>query len=176
MGPPHKTVEGLQEKTNNIPKYGGLGGLKVNAKKAEIMVIGKDTSQHTLPDNRTIGITVDGNSAKQVTQFTYLGAKIISDGKIDKEISVRIGKARAFNQLNNIWKNRYIGINNKVRIYIAAVLTILTYGYKIWNTTQVQARRLESFQQYCLRRILRVRSEVVPSSEKPGCFKKSITL
>ena len=118
----------------------------MNAKKAEIMVIGKDTSQHTLPDNRTIGITVDGNSAKQVTQFTYLGAKIISDGKIDKEISVRIGKARAFNQLNNIWKNRYIGINNKVRIYIAAVLTILTYGYKIWNTTQVQARRLESFQ------------------------------
>ena len=38
---------------------------------------------------------------------------------------------RAFNQLNNIWKNKNIGINNKVRIYIAAVLTILTYGCEI---------------------------------------------
>ena len=66
---------------------------------------------------------------KQVTQFTYLGVTITSDGKLDKEISVRIGKATgAFNQLNKIWKNRNISINNKVRIYVAAVLTILTYG------------------------------------------------
>ena len=86
---------------------------------------------------------------KQVTQFTYLGATITSDGKLDKEISVRIGKATgAFNQLNNIWKNRNISINNKVRIYVAAVLTILTYGCEVWNTTQIQNRRLETFHQY----------------------------
>ena len=109
------TVEGLQVTTDNIAKYCGLGGLKMNAKKTETMVIGKDTSQHPLPENRTIDITVDGNSAKQVTQFTYLGAKITSNGKIDKEISVRIGKATgAFNQLNNIWKNKNISIKNKV--------------------------------------------------------------
>ncbi|KAL5260783.1 hypothetical protein ACHWQZ_G010812 [Mnemiopsis leidyi] len=72
---------------------------------------------------------VDGNPVKQVTQFTYLGATITSDGKIEKEISVRIGKATgAFNQLNNIWKNKNISINNKVRIYVAGVITILTYG------------------------------------------------
>ena len=80
-----------------------------------------------------------GNIDITVKQVTYLGAKITSDGKIDKEISFRIGKATgAFNQLNNIWKNKNISINNKVRIYIAAVLTILTYGCEIWNTTQVQ--------------------------------------
>jgi len=152
------TVEGLQETTDSIAKYCGLGGLKMNAKKTEIMVVGKDTSQHPLPENRTIDITVDGNSAKQVTQFTYLGGKITSDGKINKEISVRIEKASgAFNQLNKIWKNKNISINNKVRIDIAAVLTILTYGCEIWNTTQVQTRKLESFHQYCLRRILTVR-------------------
>ena len=152
------TVEGLQETTDNIAKYCGLGGLKMNAKKTEAMVIGKDASQHPLPQNRTMNLTVDGNPVRQVTQFTYLGATITSDGKIDKEISVRIGKATgAFNQLNNIWKNKNISINNKVRIYVAAVLTILTYGCEVWNTTQVQNRRLESFHQYCLRRILRVR-------------------
>ena len=40
---------------------------------------------------------------------------------------------------------------------MAAVRTILTYGCEIWNTAQVQTRKLESFHQYCLRRILRVR-------------------
>ena len=79
------TVEGLQVTTDNIAKYCGLGGLKMNAKNAEIMVFGKYTSQHPLPENRTIYITVDGNFAKQVTQFTYLGARITSDGKIDKK-------------------------------------------------------------------------------------------
>ena len=152
------TAEGLQETTDNIAKYCSIAGLKMNAKKTEAMVIGKDTSQRPLPKNRTLDITVDGNPVKQVTQFTYLGATITSDGKLDKEISVRIGKATgAFNQLNNIWKNRNISINNKVRIYVAAVLTILTYGCEVWNTTQIQNRRLETFHQYCLRRILRVR-------------------
>ena len=85
----------------------------MNAKKTDIMVIGKDTPQHPLPENRTIDITVDDNSEKQVTQLTYLGFKITSDGTIDKEISVRIGKTTgAFNhyQLNNIWKNKNISI------------------------------------------------------------------
>ena len=152
------TPEGLQETTDNIAKYCGIGGLKMNAKKTETMVVGKDTAQRPLPKDRMLDIVVDGKTVNQVTQFTYLGATITSDGKIDKEISVRIGKATgAFNQLNNVWKNQNISINNKVRIYVAAVLTILTYGCEVWNTTQLQTRRLETFHQYCLRRILRVR-------------------
>ena len=140
------SAEGLQETTDNVAKYCSIGGLKMNAKKTETMVIGKDTSQLPLPKERTLDITVDGNSVKQVTQFTYLGATITSDGKIDKEISVRIGKTTgAFNQLNNVWKNQNISINNKVRIYVAAVLTILIFGCEIWNTTQIQNRRLETF-------------------------------
>ena len=122
------------------------------------MVIGKDTTQHPLPKDRTVNVTIDGNPVKQVTQFTYLGATIKSDGKIDKEINVRIGKATgAFNQLNNVWKNKNISISNKVKIYVAAVLTILTYGCEVWSTTQVQMGRLETFHHYCLRRIIRVR-------------------
>ena len=122
------------------------------------MVIGKDTTKHPLPKDRTVNVSIDGNPVKQVTEFTYLGATIKSDGKIDKEINVRIGKATgAFNQLNNVWKNKNISISNKVKIYVAAVLTILTYGCEVWSTTQVQMGRLETFHHYCLRRILRVR-------------------
>ena len=152
------TADGLQETTDYIAKYSAYGGLRMNSKKTECMVIGKDTSQQPLPEDRIVNITVEGNPVKQVTEFTYLGAKITSDGRIDKEISVRIHKATgAFNQLNNIWKNKNIGVPVKVRIYVAAVLTILTYGCEVWNTTQTQIRRLESFHQYCLRRILKVK-------------------
>ena len=70
---------------------------------------------------------------------------------------MRIGNATgAFNQLNNVWKSKNIS-SNKVKIYVAAVSTILTYGCEVWSTTQVQMGRLETFHHYCLRRILRVR-------------------
>ena len=48
------------------------------------MVIRKYTPQRPLPKNKTANFTVEGNPVKQVTEFTYLGAKITSDGRIDK--------------------------------------------------------------------------------------------
>ena len=79
-----------------------------------------------------------------------------------KELSAgRIGKAsEAFNQLNNIWKNKGIEVSGirlytKMRIYKSAVLTIVTYGCEVWNATQTQNRMIESFHQSCLRRILK---------------------
>ena len=122
------------------------------------MVVGKDTTQRPLPENRTVDITIDGTTVEQVTEFTYLGATVTSDGRLDRELTLRIGKATgAFNQLNNIWKNKNIGLKTKMRVYRAAVTTILTYGCEVWNTTITQERRLEAFHQYCLRRILKVR-------------------
>ena len=77
---------------------------------------------------------------------------------MDRELSARIWKASgAFNQLSNIWKNRNIQTNTKIRIYKAAVLTILLYGSEVWNTTKKQHHRLEVFHQRCLRRILRIK-------------------
>ena len=92
------------------------------------MVVGKDTTQRPLPENRTVDITIDSTAVEQVTEFTYLGATVTSDGRLDRElITLRIGKATgAFNQLNNIWKNlKNIGLKTKIRVYIAAVTTIL---------------------------------------------------
>ena len=55
------------------------------------------------------------------------------------------------------WKNRNIQSYTKIRIYKAAVLTILLYGSEVWNTTKKQLHRFEVFHQRCLRRILRIR-------------------
>ena len=77
---------------------------------------------------------------------------------MDGELSARIWNASgAFYQLSNIRKNRNIQTNTNIRIYKAAVLTILLYGSEVWNTTKKQHHRLEVFHQRCLRRILRIK-------------------
>ena len=63
------------DNTVTLPKFSVLGGLRMNTKKTECMVIRKDTSQRPLPENRTANITVEGNPIEQVTEITYLGGK-----------------------------------------------------------------------------------------------------
>jgi len=141
-----------------ISKYAAYGGLSINVKKTNTMSVSKSANQRPYREEDNLETTVYGEYIEQVSKFTYLGSIICSDGTLDKEISVRIGKASgAFNQLNNIWKNRGIHLQTKMRIYKSAVLTIATYGCEVWNTTLTQNRRIESFHQSCLRRILKVR-------------------
>jgi hypothetical protein len=122
------------------------------------MAVAKNTTQRPYTEEGTVDITVEGSLVQQVSDFTYLGVIISSDGTIDRELSARIGKASgAFNQLVNIWKNRNIQTNTKIRIYKAAVLAILLYGSEVWNITKKQQQRIEVFHQRCLRGILRIK-------------------
>ena len=150
--------DGLQETTDLLCKYAAQAGLRINVKKTEVMANGKDTKQRPYTEESTVDITVDSSLLQQVSNFKYLGVNISSDGTIERELSALIQKASgAFNQLSNIWKNRNIQTNTKIRIYKASVLTILLYGSEVWNTTKKQLHRLEVFHQRCLRRILRIK-------------------
>lgn len=129
-----------------------------NSGKTKAMACGKNTTQRPYTEECTLDITVDGTPIEQVSNFTYLGSVISSDGTTDREFSSRIGKASgAFNQLGSIWNNRNITFSTKLRIYKAAIVTILLYGSEAWSTTQLQMKRFEVFHQRCLRRILRIR-------------------
>ena len=79
----------MKETTDNIAKYCGLGGLMMKAKKTEPWLMEGYVAAPTPREYRTIDITVDVNSAEQVTQFTYLGAKTTLDCKLDYEIGLR---------------------------------------------------------------------------------------
>ena len=129
--------EGLQETTDLLCKFSAYAGLKVNAGKTKSMAVGKNTNQQPYTEQCSLDITVDTTPVQQVSHFKYLGAFIGSDGTIDRELSARIQKASgAFNQLSSIWNNRNILNNTKIRIYKAAVITILLYGCEVWNTYQ----------------------------------------
>ena len=152
------TKEGLQETTDLLCKYSAYAGLKINAGKTQSMAVSKRASQRPYCENDTLDINVEGRPIQQVSNFTYLGAVISGDGTIDKKLSSRIQKASgAFYQLSSVWNSRNIRTPTKVRIYKAAILTILLYGSEVWNTTQTQMKRFEVFHQRCLRRILKIK-------------------
>ena len=158
LGALDNTKEGLQETTDNIAKFAAYSGLRINVGKTKTMSISKSASQRPYLEKDTLETTVYGSEIEQVSEFTYLGSNISNDGRIDREISIRIGKASgAFNCLYNIWNNKGIKRYTKIRIYKAAVVTILTYGAEVWNTTMGLMHRLEVFHQSCLRRILKIR-------------------
>ena len=149
---------GLQETTDLLSKNSDYAGLKINVTKTKCMAVSKSASQRPYTEKDSLDITVDGEPVEQVSHFTYLGVIISADGTIDRELSVRIQKASgAFNKLNSIWYNRNIRTPIKIRIYIAAVLTILLYGSEVWSTTKGQMKRFEVFHQRCLRKILRIK-------------------
>ena len=143
------TKDGHQETTDLLCKYAAKAGLKINVRKTdEVMAVAKNTSQRPYTEEDTVDISVEGSLAQQVSNFTYLGVVISSDGSMDRELSARIWKASStFNQLSNIWRNRNIQTNTKIRLYKAAVLTILLYGSEVWNTTKKQHHQLEVFHQ-----------------------------
>ena len=80
----------LQETTDLLCMNAAQGGLRINGKKTEAMVIGKATSRRPYTKAATVKITVEDTPMQQVGDFTYLGTIISSDGTIDRELSARI--------------------------------------------------------------------------------------
>jgi hypothetical protein len=87
-----------------------------------------------------------------------LEAKYDNLGGSDKDVKIRIGKARtAFNMMGSIWKARNISLKTKVRLFNSNVKPILLYGTETWKTTKGLLHKLQVFINTCLRHILNIR-------------------
>ena len=150
--------DGLQESTNLLAHYSSYAGLKINAKKTKCMAVSKCASQRPYIEEDYIELEVNGEPVEQVSNFVYLGVTISGDGRIDKDLDIRVQRAYgASHQLWKIWNSRTIKTPTKIRIYRAAVISILLYGAEVWNTTNKQMKRFEVFHQISLRRILKIK-------------------
>ena len=104
----------------------------------------------------------------------------MSSGRLDEELRTRIGRASAtFGQLFKIWRSK-ISLKTKLRIYNAVVISTLLYGSETCATTISEEKRLDVFDNRCLRRILgikwfhRVRNTTV--RERTGQIPASLLL
>jgi hypothetical protein len=96
----------LQEKLTQDERKAAETGLHINTKKNKVL----KSNTKTRAD-----LTVNGQNLEEVDFFTYLGNEVDNLGGSDKDVKIRIGKARtAFNMMGSIWKARNISLKTKV--------------------------------------------------------------
>ena len=135
----------IQSKTEKLVRNAAKVGLHVNKDKTKTM---RNNCQTAHP------VKLGEQDIEDVTEFTYLGAKVTKDGNTEAEIKTTINKARgAFAALKNIWKTKMISKKTKKRIFKSNILSVLLYAAESWKVTKGICHMLEVFQNKCLRRI-----------------------
>ena len=100
---------------------------------------------------------IDGETMETVTDFIFLGSKITADGDCSHEIKRRLLLGRkAMTNLDSILNSRDITLSTKVCLVKAMVFPVVMYGCKSWTTKKVECRRIDAFELWCWRRLLRV--------------------
>ena len=98
-----------------------------------------------------------GETMETVTDFIFLGSKIIADGDCSHEIKrcLLLG-TKAMTNLDNVLKSRDITLLTKVCVVNAMVFPVVTYGCETWTIKKAKRRRTDAFELWCWRRLLRV--------------------
>ena len=100
---------------------------------------------------------IDGETMETVTDFIFLGSKITADGDCRHEIKRLLLLVRkAMIILDSILKSRDITLPTKVHLVKAMVFLVVMYGCDSWTTKKAEHRRIDAFELWCWRRLLRV--------------------
>ena len=144
-------------------------GLKLNIQKTKIMASGPITSWQ-----------IDGET---VSDFIFGGSKITADGDCSHEIKRRLLLGRkVVTNLDNILKSRDITLSTKFCLVKAMVFPIVVYGCKSWAIKKAERRRIDAFELWCWRRLLRVHWTARRSNQSilkeisPGCSLEGLML
>ena len=121
-------------------------GLKLNIQKTKIMASSPITSWQ-----------IDGKIMKTVRDFIFLGSKITADGDCSHEIKRHLFLGRnAMSNLHRILKSRDITMPTKVCPVKAMVFPVVLYGYESWTIKKAEFRRINAFELWCWRGLLRI--------------------
>ena len=121
-------------------------GLKLNIQKTNIMASGSITSWE-----------IDGETVEIVSDFIFGGSKITADGDCSHEIKRHLLLGRkVITKLDSILKSRDITLPTKVRLVKAMVFPMIMYGCESWTVRKSECRKIDAFELWCWRRLLRV--------------------
>ena len=127
--------------------------MELNAKKTKVMHI-KGTD--SLPDDLT-KFAVNNTILEKVQHFKYLGSIRSADGTCLKDVMTRIAMAKAkMIQLKNIWKDRSIAINLKLKMLKSLILPVLMYGCEAWTLRKKEEDKLKAAEMWLYRQLLSV--------------------
>ena len=100
---------------------------------------------------------IDGETVETVAEFIILGSKITADGDCSHEIKRRLLLGRkVLTNLDSILKSRDITLPTKICLVEAMVFLIVMYGYESWTLKKAEHQKIDSFELWCWRRLLRV--------------------
>ena len=121
-------------------------GLKLNIQKTQIMASGPITSWK-----------IDEDTVETMAAFIFLGSKITADGDCSHEIKrcLLLGR-KVMTNLDSILESRDITLPPKVHLVKAMVFPVVMYGYESWTVKKAEHRRIDAFELWCWRRLLRV--------------------
>ena len=146
--------------------------VKFNIQKTEIIVSDPITSWE-----------IDGKKVETVSDFIIGGSQVTADGDCNHEIkrSLHLGR-KVMTNLDNMLKNRDISLPTKVHLVKAMVFSVVMYGCKCWTVKKAECRRIDAFEQWCWRRLLRIPWTVRRSNQSilkeisPGCSLEGLML
>ena len=147
-------------------------GLKLNIQITKIMAHGPITSWQ-----------IDGETVEIVADFIFLGSKITADGDCSHEMKrhLLLGRKIMMN-LDGILKSRDITLPTKVCLVKAMVFPVVIYGCDSWIIKKAEHRRIDAFELWCWRRLLRVpwtarrSNQSILKEISPGCSLKGLML
>ena len=145
-------------------------GLKLNIKKSKIMLSGPITSWQ-----------IDVEIMETVRDFIFLGSKITSDGDCSHEIKrcLLLGR-KAMTNLDSTLKSRDVTLLTKVRLVKAMIFPVVLYDR--WTPKKAEHQRIDAFELWCWRRLLRVpwtarrSNQSVIREISPGCSLEGLML
>ena len=147
-------------------------GLKLNIQKTKIMASSPITPWE-----------IDGETVETVLDFIFLGSKITADGDCSHEIKRHLLLGRkVMANLDSIFKSRNINLPTKVRLAKAMVFPVIMYGCESWTVKKAGCRRIDAFEPWCWRRLLRVPWTAKRSNQSilkeisPGCSLEGLML
>ena len=119
---------------------------------------------------------IDGETVKTVSDFILGGSNITADGDCSHEIKRHLLlRRKVVTNLDSIFKSKDMTLPTKVHLVKAMVFPVVMYGYESWTVKKAECRKIDAFELWCLRRLLRVpwtarrSNQSIQKGISPGC-------
>jgi len=167
-----KSEEELKSLLMKVKEESEKVDLKLNIQKTKIMASGPITSWE-----------IDGETVETVADCIFLGSKITADGDCSREIKrhLLVGR-KVMTNLDSILKSRDITLSTKVCLVKAMVFPVVMYGYESWTIKNAECRRIDAFELWCWRKLLRIpwtarrSNQSILKEISPGCSLEELIL